>query len=117
MQKKNLMLAYEENYDADDFSQGGRLTMEAFRALTKGDMLQPYISDHDFRSFSEGNDVGYNLLIIDKRDQKKITAFQSIKVEFKFDGVVPSNIIAYDLVSTNTVLNVSSDGQKHFNLI
>ena len=36
------------NYDADDFSQGSGQIKEAFRALSKDDILKPYISDHDF---------------------------------------------------------------------
>ena len=35
------------NYD-DDFSQGYSHIKEAFRALTKDDILQPYISDDNF---------------------------------------------------------------------
>ena len=38
------------NYDDDDYSQGFNQIKEAYRALTKYDILQPYISDHDFRS-------------------------------------------------------------------
>ena len=37
-------------YDDDDYSQGYSQITEAFRALTKDDILQPYISDQDFRS-------------------------------------------------------------------
>ena len=37
------------NYDDDDYSQGYALIKEAFIALTKDDIFQPYISDDDFR--------------------------------------------------------------------
>ena len=37
------------NYDDDDYNQGYGQIKEAFRVLTKNDILQPYISDHDFR--------------------------------------------------------------------
>ena len=37
------------NYDDDDYSQGYHQIKEAFRALTKDDILQPYISEADFR--------------------------------------------------------------------
>ena len=37
------------NYDNDDYSQGYGQIKEAFRALTKDDILQPYISEDDFR--------------------------------------------------------------------
>ena len=36
------------NYD-DDYSQGYGQFKEAFRAFTKAYILQPYISDNDFR--------------------------------------------------------------------
>ena len=32
---------------------------EAFRAVTKDDILKPYISAHDFRSSNDGNNQGY----------------------------------------------------------
>ena len=35
------------NYYDDDYSQGYGQIKEAFRALTKNDILQPYISDQD----------------------------------------------------------------------
>ena len=37
------------NYDDDDYSQGYHQIKEAFRALTKDDILQLYISEADFR--------------------------------------------------------------------
>ena len=37
------------NYDEDEFSQGYGQIKEAIRALTKDDILQPYISEDDFR--------------------------------------------------------------------
>ena len=38
------------NYDGDDYCHGYGQNKEAFRALIKDDILQPYKSDHDFRS-------------------------------------------------------------------
>ena len=47
------------NYDDDYYSQGHGLIKNVFRALTKDDILQPYTSDHDFRSSNVGaEDVG-----------------------------------------------------------
>ena len=51
------------NYDDDDYNQGYGQIKEAFKALTKDDILQPYISDDDFRSSNNNNDVGYNLYV------------------------------------------------------
>ena len=54
------------NYDDDDYSQAYHHIKEAFRALTKDDILQPYISDDNFRtSNAAANDVGYNLYVFD----------------------------------------------------
>ena len=106
------------NYDDDDYSQGYHQIEEAFRALTKDDILQPYISEEDFRTSNvRAADVGYNLYVFDIRYQKNYTAFQPIKVEFKFDGVVPKNYNGYASVLTNKLVSISSDGQRHFDLI
>ena len=40
-----------------------------------------------------------------------------IKVEFKFDGVIPAGIYGYALFLTNRIISISSDGQRHFDLI
>ena len=37
-------------YDDDDYSHGYGQIEEALIAVTKNDIFQPYISDHDFRS-------------------------------------------------------------------
>ena len=49
------------NYDDDDSSQGYGLIKKAFKALSKDDILQPYLSDDDFRSSNESNSIGYNI--------------------------------------------------------
>ena len=49
------------NYNDDDYCQGYGQIKEAFKALTKDDILQPYISEHDFRSSNDGNNIGYNI--------------------------------------------------------
>ena len=60
------------NYDDDGYSQDYGQIKEAFRVLTKDDMLRPYLSDHGFRSSNEGNDVGYKLSLFGKRYQKNL---------------------------------------------
>ena len=71
------------NYDDDDYSQGYGQIKEAFKALTKDNILQPYISEDDFRSDSKGNSIGYNIHIFDIRYQKDYQSGQSVKIEFK----------------------------------
>ena len=58
------------NYEDDDYSQGYGQNKEAFRVLSKDDILQPYITEDDFRSSNEGNNIGYNIYAFDIRDQK-----------------------------------------------
>ena len=106
------------NYDDDDYSHGYHQIKEAFKALTKDNILQPYISDDNFRTSNvAANDVGYNLYVFDIRYQKYFTNSQPIKVEFKFDGVIPNDINGYALVLTNKLVSIGSDGQGHFDLI
>ena len=49
------------NYNDDDYSQGYSQIKEALRALTKDDILEPYIRHHNFRSSNDGNKIGYFL--------------------------------------------------------
>ena len=106
------------NYDDDDYSQGYSQIKEAFRALRKDDILEPCIGDDNFRTSNvRADDVGYNLHVFDKSYQKNFTNSQPIKVEFKFNGVVPNEINGYALVLTNRIISKSSDGQRHFDLI
>ena len=63
------------NYD-DDYSQGYGKTKEAFRALTKDDILGLYKADHDFRFSIEGNDIGYSLYAFDILYQKNLEIAQ-----------------------------------------
>ena len=55
------------NYNDDDYSEGYAQMKEVFRALSKVDILKPYISDNDYRSTNDGNNVGYNSYVFDIR--------------------------------------------------
>ena len=104
------------NYDDDDYSQAYGLIKEAFRALTKDDILQPYISENDFRSSNNNNDIGYNIYAFDIRYQKNFENAHPIKVEFKFSENIDAGIYGYALVLTNRLISITSDGQRMFNL-
>ena len=59
------------NYVDDDYSPGYSQIIEAFTAQTKDDILQPYLSDYNFRSSNvRADDVGYNLYVFDIRYQQ-----------------------------------------------
>ena len=55
------------NWDHDDYSQGYGQNKETFRALTKDNTFQQFISDHDFKV-----DFGYKLYVFRIRHQKKM---------------------------------------------
>ena len=80
------------NYNDDDYSQVFGQIKEVFKALTKDNTLQPYITEHDFRSYNDDNDIGYDIYAFDIRYQKNFESSQPIKVEFNFDGVIPASI-------------------------
>ena len=106
------------NYDDDDYSQGYHQIKEAFKALTKDGILQPHISEEDFRTSNDrAADVGYNLYAFDVRYQKIFTNSQPIELEFKINGVVPNDVNGYALVLTNNLVSISCDGQRNFDLI
>ena len=105
------------NFDDDDYSQGYGQIKEAFRALTKDNIPQPYISEDDFRSDNNGNNIGYNIHVFDIRYQKNYLSGQSVKIEFKLDKVVPAGIYGYALVLTNRLVSISSDGQRMLDLV
>ena len=104
------------NYDDDDCSQAYGLIKEAFRALTKDDILKPYISEDDFRSFNERNSIGYNIYAFDIRYQKNFENAQAVNVEIKFSENIPAGIYGYAVVLTNRLASITSDGQRMFDL-
>ena len=60
------------NYNNEDYCQGCGQIKEAFRALTKDSILQPYISENDSRSSNvgdDGNEIGFNIHAFDIRYQ------------------------------------------------
>ena len=104
------------NYEDDEYSQGYGQIKEAFKPLTKDDILQAYKSDHDFRLSNDGNDIGYNIYAFDIRYQKNFENSQPVKVEFKFSENIPAGIYGYALVLTNRLASITSDGQRMFDL-
>ena len=74
-------------------------------------MLNPFIVSHKFRS-------SYNFYVFDLSKQKENIASQPIRLEFKFNAAFGvADYIAYALVLTPKLISISSDGQRHFDLI
>ena len=67
------------NYNDDDYSQAYGQIKEAFKALTKDNLLQPYISEHDFRLSNDDNDIGYNIYAFDMGYQKNLKVLSQLK--------------------------------------
>ena len=105
------------NYDDNDYSPDYGQIKEVFRAPKKDDILKPDISDKDFRSSNDDNDLGYNLYVIDIRYQKNLESAQPIKAEFNFSEDIPHGKYGYALVLTIKLVSISSDSQRHFDLI
>ena len=78
------------NFDDDDYSQGYGQNKEALRSQTRNDVPEPFISDNDFRSPKNTNDIEYNVYIFDIRYQKNLESAQPINVEFD----ISENILA-----------------------
>ena len=108
--EKNPDTAVLLKFNDADYSQGYSQAEEAFRALTKDDILKPYIRDHDFRSANDGKNFGYILHVFDKRYQKNFESAEPIKVELKSEGVVLAGIYGYALVLRNRIISISSVG-------
>ena len=115
--EKNPDSAISLNYDDDDHSQGYGQIKEAFKALTKENILQPYISEDDFRSDNNDNSIGYNIHVFDIRYQKDYQSGQSVKIEFKLDKIVPAVVYGYALVLTNRLVSIGSGGQRMLDLV
>ena len=104
------------NYDDDDHSPGYGQIKEAFKALTQDDILKPYITEDDFRSSNEGNNIGYYIYAFDIRYQKNFENAQPVKIKFKFSENLPAGVYGYALVLTNRLASITSDGQRMFDL-
>ena len=95
--------------------------MDKVKKLLK--LLQKMIySNHiylinDFRSSNDYNDIGYSLYVFVIRYQKNLENAPPITVEIKLSEDIPASIYDYALVLTNTLVSISSDGQRHFDLI
>ena len=74
-------------------------------------LLNPLIDLHKLRT-------NYNFYVFDLSKQKENIASQPIRLELKFSAAINvADYIAYALVLTPNLISISSDGQRHFNLI
>ena len=112
--RKNPDSAILLDYNDDDCSQGYVQVKEVFGALTKVDILQPYLFDNGFRSSNDDDDIGYKLYVFDIRNQKELESAQAIKTKLNFLANIPAGIYSNALVLTNKYVSILSDGPRHF---
>ena len=74
-------------------------------------LLNPFIDLNKFRT-------NYNFYVFDLSKQRDIIMSQPIRLEFKFNAAIDvADYVAYALVLTPKLISISSDGQRHFDLL
>ena len=82
-----------------------------YRLKSETNLLRPFFDLHKFRT-------NYNFYLFDISKQKDHIASQPIRLEFKFSAAIDvADYIAYAVVLTSKLISISSDGQRHFDLI
>ena len=73
--------------------------------------INPFIDLHEFRTNN-------NFYVFDLSKQRDPIGSQPIRLEFKFNAAINvADYIAYALVLTPKLISISSDGQRHFDLL
>ena len=109
------------NFDDKYYSQWYGQSEEACKVLTKDDIPNSYITDHDFRStnVNDAEEDDYSIYWLKficfwYTIKEKSKATQPVTVEFEFSDKFLDGIYAYALVLTNKLVGISSVGQRHF---
>ena len=101
----------ECDYDRDKYDQAYSEFENFYHLKNETNQLNPFIVLHKFRT-------NYNFYVFDLSKQKDHIASQPIRLEFKFNAAIDvADYIAYALVLTPKLIGISSDGQRHFDLI
>ena len=101
----------ECDYDRDNYREAYQEIENFYRLYTETNVLRPFIDLHKFRT-------NYNSYVFDLSKQKDHIASQPIRLEFKNSAAIDvADYIAYVLVLTAKLIIISSDGQRHFDLI
>ena len=101
----------ECDYDRDKYDQAYSENENFYHLNSETNLLNPFIDLHKFRT-------NYPLFVFDLSKQKDQIASQPIRLEFKFNAAIDvADYIAYALVLTPKLISISSDGQRHFDLI
>ena len=101
----------ECDYDRDKYDQAYSEIENFYLLKSETNLLNPFIDLHKFRT-------NYNFYVFDLSKQKDPIGSQPIRLEFKFSAAIDvADYIAYALVLTPKLISISSDGQRHFDLL
>ena len=101
----------ECDYDRDKYDQAYSEIENFYHLHSETNLLNPFIDLNKFRT-------NYNFYVFDLSKQRDIIASQPNRLEFKFNAAIDvAKFVAYALVLTPKLKSISSDGQRHFDLI
>ena len=101
----------ECDYFRDKYDQAYSEIEIFYQLKSETNLLNPFIDLHKFRT-------NYNFYVFDLSKQKDQIASHSIRLEFKVSAAIDvADYIAFALVLTPKLISISSDGQRHFDLI
>ena len=101
----------ECDYDRDKYDQAYSEIESFYLLKSETNLLNPFIDLHKFRT-------NYNFYVFGLSKQKDNIASQPIRLEFKFSAAIDvADYIAYALFLTPKLISISSDGQRHFDLL
>ena len=101
----------ECDYDRDKYDQAYSEVENFYLLKSETNLLNPFIDLHKFRT-------NYNFYVFDLSKQKDPIGSQPIRLKFKFSAAIDvADYIAYALVLTPKLISISSDGQRHFDLL
>ena len=99
------------DYDRDKYDQAYSEIENFYHLKSEPNLLNPFIDLHKFRT-------NYNFYVFDLSKQNDYIASQPIRLEFKVNAALDvAHYIAYALVLTPKLRSISSDGQRHFDLL
>ena len=109
--KKYPVDGIESDYDRDIYREAYQEIENFYRLHTDPNLLKPFTDLHNFRT-------NYNFHVFDLSKQKEHVASQPIRLEFNLSSAIDvADYIVYALVLTPKLISISSDGQRHFDLI
>ena len=109
--EKNRDDGIECDYGRYKYDQAYSEIENFYQLKSQTNLLNQIIDLHKVRT-------NYNFYVFDLSKQKDNIASQPIRLEFKFNAAIDvADYIAYALVLTPKLMSISSDGQRHFDLL